>query len=61
MKPVRLTSHRDNLSAIEADSVHEARTVLAEQYALGYEAGRLLGRVEAVVAMVSAAAGVGRR
>ena len=54
-EPVRLTSHRDNLMAVEADAVHEARTVLAQQYALGHEAGRLLGRVEATVLMTVAA------
>ena len=53
--PARLTSHRGNLMAVEADHIHEARTILAEQYELGHEAGRLLGRVEAVVVMAAAA------
>lgn len=45
--------------AIEADHVREARTTLADEYERGHEAGRLVGRLEAVVlTAIGAAAGL---
>ena len=53
--PLRLTTPRDNLMAIEADHVREARCVLEDEFERGYAVGRLTGRVEAVVVMAAAA------
>lgn len=50
---------RDNDAAVEFDHVREARLTLADEYERGFEFGRVLGRLEAIVGIViGAAAGI---
>lgn len=52
------TSPRATDMAIEYDNLREARATLADAYEWGHDAGRLQGRLEAVVLMaLSACAG----